>query len=94
MCIRDSINSPPQLNEEWDKSFLKLMEEGKLDTLPSTLENEQLTEVAGNGSNETRAWMMMAEVLDNKPAEILCYSPMPEWLTGMAVAAIRPDHQT
>ena len=85
------INSPPQLNEEWDRNFLSLMEQGKLNTLPSTIEDEQLTTVAGNGANEVRAWMIMAAVMDNQPADILCYSPMPEWLTGMAVATITPQ---
>lgn len=86
------INSPPQLNEEWDRNFLSLMEQGKLNTLPKTIGNKHLTEIAGNGSNEVRAWLIMAALLDNKPSKTLCYSPMPEWLTGMGVALIDPNH--
>ena len=86
------INSPPQLNEAWDKMFLDLLEKGKLHELPSRIEDEQLTKVAGNGANETRAWLIMAAVLGNIPGKTLCYSPMPEWLTGMAVAMLDPEN--
>lgn len=86
------VNSPPQLNEEFDKMFLDLIKEGKLDELPNKVEDEQLTSVAGNGANEIRAWLMMSQLLDNAKGEVLCYSPMPEWLTGMAVAVIEPKN--
>jgi len=66
------VNSPPQLNEEFDKMFLDLIREGKLDELPNKVEDEQLTSVAGNGANEIRAWLMMSQLLDNKKGEVLC----------------------
>ena len=43
---------------------------------------------SGNGANELRTWIVMAAACGWSPGRTLCYSPMPEWLTGMAVAVI------
>ena len=87
------INSPPQLNETFDNMFLELLEEGKLKEFPSKVNDEQLTKLAGNGANEIRAWLIMASILGFIPGESLCYSPMPEWLTGMSVAVLDPNEK-
>lgn len=80
----------PRLNEDFDREVLDLLERGALHELPSRYTDAELVEAAGNGANEVRAWLTMAAAVGHHPGETLAYSPMPEWLTGMAVAVIEP----
>ena len=82
------VNAPSQLNEDFDREFLALLESGELAQFPHQVSDARLVELAGNGGNEIRAWLIMAAALGHRPGRTLCYSPMPEWLTGMAVALI------
>ncbi|MEZ5224163.1 MAG: hypothetical protein R2743_21930 [Ilumatobacteraceae bacterium] len=81
----------PRLNEGFDREVLQLVERGRLGELASRYTDESLVAAAGNGANEVRAWLVMAAALGHRGGETVCYSPMPEWLTGMAVAVIEPD---
>jgi 2,3-dihydroxyphenylpropionate 1,2-dioxygenase len=53
-----------------------------------------LVEVAGNGGNELRNWIAMVAACGWAPGRALCYSAMPEWLTGMGVAVIDDPRPT
>jgi 2,3-dihydroxyphenylpropionate 1,2-dioxygenase len=80
------VNFPPRLNEEFDLHILDRLREGRLGSLP--LSDQELIATAGNGAAEIRAWLIMAAALGYQKGEVLAYSPMPEWLTGMAVTVI------
>jgi 2,3-dihydroxyphenylpropionate 1,2-dioxygenase len=82
------VQAPPRINEAFDQAFLELLASGRLQEFPSLYSNEELTGMAGNGAAELRAWQIMAAALGYRPGRLLGYSPMPEWLTGMAVALI------
>lgn len=82
------VNAPAQINEDFDQMIIGSIQSGSLNTLPDKMDDDRLVATAGNGANEIRAWLIMAEVMAHKPGRLLCYSPMPEWLTGMAVALI------
>jgi 2,3-dihydroxyphenylpropionate 1,2-dioxygenase len=82
------VSAPPDLNEGFDADVLARLERGELATLVDL--EDDLVPVAGNGANEIRGWLAMAAACGWAPGRRLCYSPMPEWLTGMAVAVI--DH--
>lgn len=84
------VNAPPKLNQVFDLQFLDLFQSGDLSKLPGQFSDDQLAAEAGNGANEIRAWLTMAAALNHPTGEVLCYSPMPEWLTGMAVAIAKP----
>lgn len=84
------VNAPPQLNEAFDLRVLEQIEAGTLGQFANQISNDQLVSLAGNGANEVRAWLMMSAALGHQSGEKLCYSAMPEWLTGMAVAVISP----
>ena len=84
-------SAPSRINEPFDRRFLSLLETGELHRLPRELNDEQLVSEGGNGANEIRAWLIMAAVLGHARGRTLCYAPMPEWLTGMAVAEICPE---
>ncbi|WP_020134938.1 3-carboxyethylcatechol 2,3-dioxygenase [Streptomyces sp. 351MFTsu5.1] len=77
------------LTPEFDDEFLTLLERGEAHRL-TEFTSAELEEAAGNGAQELRTWLMMAAALGHAPARRLAYEPMPEWLTGMAVAVIDP----
>ncbi|MEM1144341.1 MAG: hypothetical protein AAGI88_17300, partial [Pseudomonadota bacterium] len=91
-AIIASVNSDdkPQLNENFDHDVLKLLSHGEMKNFSNYACEEEITQLAGNGANEIRAWIVMAAALKHHSAKTLCYSAMPEWLTGMAVAVIEP----
>lgn len=77
------------LNEQWDREVLALLERGRLDELTSWT-TERIGEVAGNGAQEIRSWVAMSAACGDAAGRVLSYEPMPEWLTGMAVAVVDP----
>jgi 2,3-dihydroxyphenylpropionate 1,2-dioxygenase len=79
----------PVINPEFDEQLLALLEAGKGAQLAEHT-TEQLEREAGNGGQEIRTWLTMAAALSHAPATRLAYEPMPEWLTGMAVAVLEP----
>jgi len=85
----------PKLREPFDRRVLALLGGGRLADLIDDLESTgpdlgqgALAERGGNGADEIRNWIAMAAACGWSPAHTLCYSPMPEWLTGMGVAVI------
>lgn len=86
------VGAEPRVNSEFDHEFLELLEQGRLGEVPARYPGDSLGAAAGNGGNEVRAWLTMAAALGHGPGETFAYSPMPEWLTGMAVAAVSPGN--
>lgn len=83
------VAAQPCLFEDFDRRFLADLEAGRLaDYL--RFSSAELEEIAGNGGQELRTWLVMAAALGFAPGRSLCYSPMPEWLTGMGTAVIEP----
>ncbi len=85
------IASPSRINEEFDRQFLADLAAGKAPGIADRLSNDDLVAQAGNGGNEIRAWLTMAAATGCVSGDVLAYSPMPEWLTGMAVATFEPS---
>jgi 2,3-dihydroxyphenylpropionate 1,2-dioxygenase len=86
------VSAPPVLNERFDASVLERLSHGEMARLVE-LEHD-LVAIAGNGANEVRNWLIMSAACGWAPGRSLCYSPMPEWLTGMAVAMVdAPGHE-
>ncbi|MEU9150317.1 catechol 1,2-dioxygenase [Streptomyces sp. NPDC048417] len=77
------------LNPEFDEEFLSLVARGETGRI-TAYTTEELEKVAGNGAQELRTWLLMSALLDHVPGRRLAYEPMPEWLTGMAVAVLDP----
>jgi 2,3-dihydroxyphenylpropionate 1,2-dioxygenase len=80
------VNAPPSLAEDVDRDILAALEHGDGATLVDY--QDDLQQLAGNGAAELRNWITAAAACGFAPTRTLCYSPMPEWLTGMAVAVI------
>ena len=77
-----------QVNEEFDRDFISRIESGDPEQLKSYSPKE--IDAAGNGAHEVRTWIAAAGAI-GAPFEVLAYEPVPEWLTGTAVAAATPD---
>jgi 2,3-dihydroxyphenylpropionate 1,2-dioxygenase len=80
------------ISPEFDDEFLTMLETGQAYRL-TEYSTARLEELAGNGAQELRAWLVMAAALGHAPGRRLAYEPMPEWLTGMAVAVINSPHE-
>ncbi len=79
----------PAINETFDQEFLRLVENGEAERA-NGYTTQYLEETGGNGAQEIRTWLVMAAVLGHAAGRRLAYEPIPEWLTGMAVALINP----
>ncbi|MBV9449234.1 MAG: hypothetical protein JO345_25375 [Streptosporangiaceae bacterium] len=79
------------INEDFDRDFLIRLEAGDAKRL--TDYDDAVLDAAGNGAHEIRTWLVAAGAAD-VPFEILAYEPIPEWLTGTAVAAARMGAHT
>lgn len=75
-----------QINVDFDRDFLARLEEGDPDRLVDYSGPE--IDAAGNGAHEIRTWLVAAGAAGTS-FEVLAYEPVPEWLTGTAVAAAR-----
>ena len=84
------VGAPPRLNEAFDREVLELFAQGRMAELPDRYPGDALGAAAGNGAHEVRAWLIAAAALGHAPGRTLAYAPMPQWLTGMAVAVIDP----
>ncbi|WP_185972389.1 2,3-dihydroxyphenylpropionate 1,2-dioxygenase [Georgenia yuyongxinii] len=73
-----------EINEEWDKRFLALIENGDLDAVVSMTDDEILEE-AGNGALEIRTWVVTAACAGEKGGRALAYAPMYPWVTGIGI---------
>ena len=84
------VNSPPEINADFDQEFLDALTSNGADEFVANLGDDDLVGVAGNGGNEIRAWLVACAAMGHFSGEVLAYSAMPEWLTGMAVATFEP----
>ena len=76
-----------QVNVEFDQDFIARIESGEPERLTSYSPED--IDAAGNGAHEIRTWIVAAGAVDGAPFDVLVYEPVPEWLTGTAVAAAR-----
>ncbi|MEU5553606.1 MULTISPECIES: MEMO1 family protein [unclassified Micromonospora] len=77
------------INPEFDRRFLAALETGDLSEFVG-LSAEQVDEEAGNGAQEIRSWVAMAAAVGPAQSTTHAYAPIAQWLTGMAVASLRP----
>jgi 2,3-dihydroxyphenylpropionate 1,2-dioxygenase len=78
-------NPDARVNPEWDGWFLDRMRELDLGSVAS-LGDQGLEEAAGSGGHEVRTWLIGAAAVA-QPVTWTAYEPVPEWITGMGIAA-------
>ncbi|MFM0038428.1 3-carboxyethylcatechol 2,3-dioxygenase [Paraburkholderia strydomiana] len=80
------------LNPEWDRSFLKLLEDGDLKALDG-LTDPAITRAAGKSAHEIRTWVAAFGALNaggSYRATLDYYRPIPEWIAGFGAMHARP----
>ena len=85
------VAAPSLLNEVFDHDILGRLAAGSLAAIATgtdAFDDESLVAAGGNGAHELRNWIVMVAACGWAAGRPLAYSPMPEWLTGMAVAEI------
>jgi 2,3-dihydroxyphenylpropionate 1,2-dioxygenase len=73
------------VNEEGDREFLQLIKEKDFASLRKW-SSEYIEEHFGNGGQEIHNWLVLLGALQSFDADIRFYEPIPEWVTGMAIA--------
>ncbi|HXP93285.1 MAG TPA: hypothetical protein VN905_07420 [Candidatus Binatia bacterium] len=73
------------INIDFDRAFLQTICKGATRTFLNEWNSVRLYEEAGNGAQEIRNWLLVAGLVADRPAEILAYEPVREWLTGTAL---------
>ncbi len=74
------------VNEAWDRAFLKDMTSGRF-SLWASKSQAEIEDAAGNGGLEIIHWLFMAAASGAKGCEVIYYEPMVEWMTGMGGVA-------
>ncbi|MPZ13857.1 MAG: hypothetical protein GEU73_05445 [Chloroflexi bacterium] len=75
-----------QINREWEERILELVRDGKGEEL-SRYTDDEIAQ-GGTGGFELRNWITMLGAAGSRPAEIICYRPVPAFATGLAFAAL------
>lgn len=85
-----TLGQRPDLNPDFDRRFLADFAAGRAAEYTGWT-TDDVDRVAGNGAQEIRTWLLAAAALGPAgPGDVLAYAEMPEWLTGMGVAVLRP----
>lgn len=77
-----------EIDEDFDRWFLRMLESGCPDELLE-IGNDELM-LAGNGTGEVRAWVMVAAAMAGGRTTALAYEPIYEWINGMGVVVHEP----
>jgi 2,3-dihydroxyphenylpropionate 1,2-dioxygenase len=84
------------LNPEWDRAFLKLLQEGELSALDG-FTDAAITRDAGKSAHEVRTWIAAFGALQAYGpyrATLDYYRPIPEWIAGFGAMHARPIAET
>jgi 2,3-dihydroxyphenylpropionate 1,2-dioxygenase len=77
-----------KIRPEWDAEVLKAMSTWDVAALIRLVDSAHAQ--AGAGANEIRTWVAAGAAGGGRPVAPLVYEPVPEWITGMAVATSVP----
>jgi 2,3-dihydroxyphenylpropionate 1,2-dioxygenase len=76
------------LNDDWDRAFLAVLESGKLETFDEYTDDE-VTQKAGRAAHEVRTWVAAfaaQSAAGPYRMEVIYHQPIPAWIVGMAMA--------
>jgi aromatic ring-opening dioxygenase catalytic subunit (LigB family) len=74
-----------EVNEEFDRDFIEILRQGRAQDFIRDWNTHRIGEVAGNGAQEVRNWLLVSGLTADAPATLLDYAPVKAWLTGVAV---------
>jgi 2,3-dihydroxyphenylpropionate 1,2-dioxygenase len=73
-----------KIRPDWDGKVLQAMSTWDAAALIRLVDSAHVR--AGAGANEVRTWVAAGAAGGGKPVRPVAYQPVPEWITGMAVA--------
>jgi 2,3-dihydroxyphenylpropionate 1,2-dioxygenase len=73
------------VNESFDRGFIESICAGRARDFIRDWSAQRLEEAAGNGAQEVRNWLLIAGLIGDRPGQLLDYTPVGAWLTGVAV---------
>jgi 2,3-dihydroxyphenylpropionate 1,2-dioxygenase len=73
-----------KIRPDWDTEVLDAMSAWDVEALIRLVDSAYAR--AGAGANEVRTWVAAGAAGGGRPVTPLVYEPVPEWITGMAVA--------
>ncbi|ABK66394.1 aromatic ring-opening dioxygenase, catalytic LigB subunit [Mycobacterium avium 104] len=74
-----------KIRPDWDAEVLDAMSNWDVASLIRLVDTAHTR--AGAGANEVRTWLAAGAAGGGRPVTPMVYEPVPEWITGMAVAA-------
>jgi 2,3-dihydroxyphenylpropionate 1,2-dioxygenase len=80
-----TIEDTGPVNAVFDRAFLDVICTGGTPAFLRDYDTERLYDEAGNGAQEIRNWLLVAGAMQDRPANVLAYADVEEWLTGTAV---------
>jgi hypothetical protein len=80
-----TISETGPVNAVFDRAFLDVICGGRTPAWLREYTTERLYDEAGNGAQEIRNWLLVAGAMEDRPANVLAYADVPQWLTGTAV---------
>jgi len=75
----------PLVNPQWDRSFLDMLARGDVAGMWA-LGYDEVEEQAGHGGHEILNWVAVMGAMRGRPARIVLYEEVIEWITGVALA--------
>ena len=81
-----ALDDTGPINRDFDRDFLDAVCGGRSLEFAGRLDTASLGEVAGNGAQEIRNWLVAAGAVRDAPAGVMVYAPVAEWLTGVGLA--------
>ena len=75
----------PLVNAEWDRKFLDALARGDRKYVCS-MTYEEIEQGGGHGGHEVLNWAAMMGAMGGRPARVLNYEPVIEWICGMGFA--------
>jgi hypothetical protein len=73
------------VNDSFDREFLDSICAGRARDFIRDWSPQRLEEAAGNGAQEIRNWLLIAGLVGDRPGQLVDYTPVGAWLTGVAV---------
>lgn len=71
-----------EIDEEFDRWFLQLLEEGDHEKVLTEATFERMEQAGAGGTAELLSWLLVMGAIGERPCNVLCYEAVPEWRCG------------
>lgn len=71
------------IDEEFDRRFLRLLEEVEYQTILRDVTYERMEEAGAGGTSEILSWIVVMGAIGERPCQILGYTPEQQWRCGI-----------